>query len=78
MRNPPGTEVTVTVIRNGRKIDIKVKTVPWEETVSVENMEEMEAKYGLIVQDITPEMVENTEFQKSHTVFLSTVSSTVL
>ncbi|ACO04848.1 MAG TPA: Do family serine endopeptidase [Persephonella sp.] len=64
MRNPPGTEVTVTVIRNGRKIDIKVKTVPWEETVSVENMEEMEAKYGLIVQDITPEMVEKYRIPK--------------
>ncbi len=64
MRNPPGTEVTVTVVRNGKRIDIKVKTVPWEETVSVENMEEMEAKYGLIVQDITPEMVEKYRIPK--------------
>jgi serine protease Do len=63
-RNPPGTEVTVTVVRNGKKIDIKVKTVPLEETVSVENMEEMEAKYGLIVQDITPEMVEKYRIPK--------------
>ncbi|WP_456399430.1 Do family serine endopeptidase [Persephonella sp.] len=64
MRNPPGTEIVITVIRNDKKLDIKVKTAPWEETVSVENMEEMEAKYGLIVQDITPELVERFRIPK--------------
>ncbi|WP_457641890.1 Do family serine endopeptidase [Persephonella sp.] len=64
MRNLPGTKITITVVRDGKKMDIKVKTAPWEETVSVENMEEMEAKYGLVVQDITPEVVERFRIPK--------------
>ncbi len=65
MRNPPGTEITITVIRNGKKIDIKVKTASWEEEEEITgNMQELEAKYGLIVKDITPELVEKYRIPK--------------
>jgi serine protease Do len=65
MRNPPGTKITVTVIRNGKKKDIEVITTSWEEEEDVTgNMQELEAKYGLIVKDITPELVERYKIPK--------------
>ncbi|WP_457626287.1 Do family serine endopeptidase [Persephonella sp.] len=65
MRNPPGTKVKITVIRNGEKKDIYVVTTSWEgEDVSPASMQEMEAKYGLIVKDITPELVERYRIPK--------------
>ncbi len=56
MRKLPGTEVVVTVIRDGKKKNIKVKLGSWEGTL--ENAKEMEEKYGLIVKDLTPQIVE--------------------
>ncbi len=65
MRNPPGTKVKITVVRNGKKIDIDVITTSWEEEEEVSgNMQELEAKYGLIVKDITPELVEKYRIPK--------------
>ncbi len=65
MRNPPGTKVTITVIRNGKKKDIEVVTTSWEEEEDVTgSMQELEAKYGLIVKDITPELVEKYRIPK--------------
>ncbi|WP_457639923.1 Do family serine endopeptidase [Persephonella sp.] len=65
MRNPPGTKLKITVVRNGKKMDIYVKTASWDgEDVSPANMQEMEAKYGIIVKDITPELVERYRIPK--------------
>ncbi len=65
MRNPPGTKVKITVIRNGKKKDIEVVTTSWEEEEDVKgSMQELEAKYGLIVKDITPELVEKYRIPK--------------
>jgi len=65
MRNPPGTKIKITVIRDGKKKDIYVTTTSWDsEDVSQTNMQEMEAKYGLIVKDITPELVERYRIPK--------------
>ncbi len=65
MRNPPGTKVKITVVRNGKKIDIDVITTSWGEEEEVSgNMQELEAKYGLIVKDITPELVEKYRIPK--------------
>ena len=65
MRNPPGTKVKITVIRNGKKLDIEVKTTSWEEEEEITgNLQELEAKYGLIIKDITPELVEKYRIPK--------------
>ncbi|SNZ03812.1 serine protease Do [Persephonella hydrogeniphila] len=65
MRNPPGTKVKITVVRDGKKKDIYVTTASWEgEEVSPASMQEMEAKYGLIVKDITPDLVERYRIPK--------------
>ncbi len=67
MRNPPGTKLKITVIRNGKKLDIEVKTASWEEEEEISgNLQELEAKYGLIVKDITPEIVEKYRIPKVH------------
>ena len=66
MRNPPGTELKITVVRDGKKIDFIVKTTSWEEETEVSegNLHQMEAKYGLIVKDITPNLVERYRIPK--------------
>ncbi|MDQ7055139.1 MAG: PDZ domain-containing protein [Persephonella sp.] len=53
MRNPPGTKIKITIVRNGQKKDIFVTTTSWDgEEVTPANMQDMEAKYGIIVKDI--------------------------
>ncbi len=64
MRTEPGKFVTLTIVRNGKKIDIKVKTAPWEEEISVGNVKDLELKYGLVVRDITPEVRERYRLPK--------------
>lgn len=65
MRNPPGTKVKITIIRDGKKKDIYVTTTSWDgEDVSTANMQDLEAKYGIIVKDITPELVERYRIPK--------------
>ncbi|NPA12650.1 MAG: Do family serine endopeptidase, partial [Aquificae bacterium] len=65
MRNPPGTKVKITVIRNGKKKDIYVITAPWEEgDMPVSNLQELEEKYGLVVKNITPDIVERYKLPK--------------
>jgi len=65
MRNPPGTKITLTIIRNGKKLNIEVITTSWEDEEDISgNMQELEAKYGLIVKDITPELVERYRIPK--------------
>jgi len=59
MRNPPGAKVKITIIRDGKKKTITVKTASWdEELAETGNLQELEAKYGLIVKDITPELAD--------------------
>ena len=64
MRNPPGTEVTVTVLRDGKRKNIKVKLGSWEEDYSLTDYKELEEKYGLIVVDITPQIVQKFGISK--------------
>ena len=56
MRTEPGKYVNLTIVRDGKKINIKVKTIPWEEEIDIGSLQDLELKYGLIVRDITPEM----------------------
>ncbi len=58
MRTEPGKYVKLTIVRNGKKLNIKGKTVPWEEEIELSNLKELELKYGLIVRDITPELIQ--------------------
>ncbi len=65
MRNPPGTKLKITIIRDGKERTITVRTTSWdEEYEETGNLQEMEAKYGLIVGDITPELVEKYSIPK--------------
>jgi len=65
MRNPPGTKIKITVIRDGKRKDIYVKTTSWDgEDVTSANMQDMEVKYGIIVKDITPDLVEKYRIPK--------------
>jgi serine protease Do len=56
MRNPPGTVVTLTILRNGEQKEIKVKLGSWEGTYS--DYSELEEKYGIKVATITPELAQ--------------------
>ncbi len=64
MRTEPGKYVTLTIVRDGKKEQIKVKTVPWEEEISLGNLRDLELKYGLVVRDITPELAHRYRLPK--------------
>jgi len=64
MRTEPGKYVTLTIVRDGKKEEIKVKTVPWEEEISLGNLRDLELKYGLVVKDITPELAHRYRLPK--------------
>ncbi len=64
MRTEPGKYVTLTIVRDGKKEEIKVKTVPWEEEISLGNLRDLELKYGLVVRDITPELAHRYRLPK--------------
>ncbi|MEZ0323964.1 MAG: Do family serine endopeptidase [Hydrogenothermaceae bacterium] len=61
MKNPPGTEISVKVLRDGKLLDFKVKTVSLEED-KANNTEDKqtpdENSLGLIVKDITPQIIQ--------------------
>ena len=58
MRNPPGTTVLITVIRDGKRKNIKVKLGSWGEEYAINDYKELEEKYGLVVVDITPQIAQ--------------------
>ncbi len=58
MRNLPGTKVTITVVRDGKKINLKAKLGSWNEEYAIGDYKELEEKYGLIVTDITPQIAQ--------------------
>ena len=64
MRKLPGTKVIITVLRDKEKKDIEVVLGSWDEDVDVGNLHELEVKYGLIVKDITPQIVERYKLPK--------------
>ncbi len=57
--NPPGTELTLTVIRDGKEKTLKVVTaaMPGEETVT-ESVSAIAEKIGLTVEPVTEELAE--------------------
>ena len=64
MRTMPGKKITITVVRDGDRKDIDVVVGSWEEDLDTGNLQELEVKYGLIVKDITPQIVERYRLPK--------------
>lgn len=63
MKNPPGSKLKIKVIRDGKELTFDVVTVPLEsdETASTEESGQaanIESAIGLIVKDITPELIK--------------------
>ncbi|RMD45463.1 MAG: Do family serine endopeptidase [Aquificota bacterium] len=63
-RAGPGAKVRITVIRDGRRINLTAKLGSWDEDFEVGNFQRLEKKYGLIITDITPEIRERYRIQK--------------
>ncbi|MEJ5172658.1 MAG: Do family serine endopeptidase [Hydrogenothermaceae bacterium] len=61
MKNPPGTEVSVKVLRDGKTLEFNIKTVALDEETSESTEEKQtqdESSLGLIVKDLTPQIIQ--------------------
>lgn len=57
MKTPPGTEVTLTILRGGKEQTIKAKVGEMPEEVSFEQPKEQVGELGLSLRDLSPEEV---------------------
>jgi serine protease Do len=57
MKTPPGTEVTLTIIRGGKEQTIKAKVGEMPEEVSFGQQQEQVGELGLSLRDLSPEEV---------------------
>jgi serine protease Do len=64
MRTMPGKKVVITVVRDKEKKEIEVVVGSWEDDIDVGNLQELEIRYGLIVKDITPQILEKYKLPK--------------
>lgn len=64
MRTMPGKKVIITIVRDKEKKDIEVIVGSWDDDIDTGNLQELEVKYGLIVKDITPQIVEKYRLPK--------------
>jgi serine protease Do len=70
---PPGTQVQLKVIREGREKDITVKLGELPEKTAVKSEKETEEKLGLTVQDITPEIADRFNLGEEKGVVITDV-----
>jgi serine protease Do len=59
MKTPPGTEVTLTIIRGGKEQSIKAKVGEMPEEVSFGQPKEQVGELGLSLRDLSPEEVRS-------------------
>lgn len=61
MKNPPGTEIRVKVLRDGKVQEFMIKTVSFDDEVAQDTEEKQtadETSIGLVVRDITPAIIQ--------------------
>lgn len=61
MKNPPGTQIEVKVLRDGKIQVFNIKTVPFDEEIEKTSEEKEtadESSIGLIVKDLTPAIIQ--------------------
>ena len=71
----PGTKVTIELIRDGKKMDLKVKLGEFEESRNGRFAEKEESALGMTVQDITPELAEHFDIEKTEGVLVTNVKA---
>jgi len=65
MRTMPGKKVKITIIRDKERKTLEVIVGSWDdEELEPGNLQKLEIKYGLIVKDITPQLVERYRLPK--------------
>ncbi|MGE5443876.1 MAG: DegQ family serine endoprotease [Ignavibacteriales bacterium] len=74
---PPGTEVTLKFLRNGKEQTVKLKLgeLPEEVAKSGQGGQQVEQNLGLVVQEISPEMQRRLGIQDSQGVIITNVES---
>ncbi|MFN3947535.1 MAG: PDZ domain-containing protein, partial [Aquificaceae bacterium] len=55
MRTPPGKEINLKIIREGKEMNIKVKVGEMPEERQISEREEGEKDLGFVIRDLTPE-----------------------
>jgi serine protease Do len=74
---PPGTEVTLKFLRNGKEQTARLKLgeLPEEIAKSGPGGQQVEKNLGLVVQEISPEMQRRLGIQDSQGVIITNVES---
>jgi serine protease Do len=70
---PPGTQVQLKVIRDGREKDITVKLGELPEKTAVKSEKETEGRLGLTVQNITPQIADRFNLEEKKGVVITEV-----
>ncbi len=70
---PPGTQVQLKVIRDGREKDITVKLGELPEKTAVKTEKETEGRLGLTVQNITPQIADRFNLEEKKGVVITEV-----
>jgi serine protease Do len=74
---PVGTQARVIVLRDGKKkeLSLKVGTFPADEAMAQESSQPTQTKWGLQLQDVTPEMAKQRGLTADHGVMVTGVES---
>ncbi|MDZ7338543.1 MAG: PDZ domain-containing protein, partial [candidate division KSB1 bacterium] len=72
---PPGTKVTLTVLRRGstRRVEVTLGTLPEEETTTPRIAEKSSTKLGFAVQNLTNELAARYGYQGQEGVLVTDV-----
>ncbi|GAB4368788.1 MAG: DegQ family serine endoprotease [Deltaproteobacteria bacterium] len=72
---PPGKKVPVTVVRDGKRIELSVKIAEMEEGTASGGGPDLSKGLGLTVQDITPEIAKHMDIENRKGVLVTAVES---
>ncbi|RLE03099.1 MAG: hypothetical protein DRJ11_05265 [Candidatus Aminicenantes bacterium] len=70
---PPGKEVTITIIRDGKKKDLKAKIAELEPTEEEQPTTSADKDIGITVQELTPQLARRYGFQTEEGLLITRV-----
>lgn len=70
----PGATINLTVLRNGKQIDIPINIGSFPTEVAQQVIENKENKFGFSVQDLTPELAKKFGYQEENGVIIAKVN----
>lgn len=72
---PPGSKAQVTVVRNGKKMNLEVTLSEMEAEIQTASVEEVKQKLGMTVQNITPEIARYFSLKDQRGIIVADVEA---